>query len=78
MSHDSPTGVVHLGYVAAPEQSLLRQVLEAGREKLSAAWTASTANREIFWINLWRRSSNEEPVALPVPAGEPEAARAAG
>jgi len=64
VSHDIPDGMVHLGYVAEPEQELLRRVLAAGREKMAAAWAASSANREIFWINLWRRLSKEEPIAL--------------
>jgi hypothetical protein len=64
VSHDVSDGMVHLGYVAEPEQKLLRRVLEGGRGKLAAAWRASAAKREIFWINLWRGSSNEEPIAL--------------
>lgn len=61
---DSPAGMICLGLVAEPQQALLRGVLETGREKLATAWATSAAKREIFWINLWQRSSEEEPIAV--------------
>lgn len=43
---------------------MLQGVLDSGRAKLGPAWAASVARREIFWINLWQRSSDEEPIAV--------------
>jgi len=61
---DSPAGMSCLGLVPEPQQALLRRVLETGRQRLGAAWEASAAKGEIFWINLWQRSSDEKPIAV--------------
>ncbi len=46
------------------QRELLRGALDAGRRELSAAWEASAARREIFWINLWQRSGGRPPLSI--------------
>ncbi len=53
-----------LGVLDARAQELLRATFEAALKKLSDAWTASAAKREIFWINLWQGSVGGEPMDL--------------
>lgn len=61
---DGPAGMTCLGQVDEPGQTLLRRAFESGRAQLAAAWATSSAKREIFWINLWQRSSDEQPVPV--------------
>jgi hypothetical protein len=66
---DGPEGMTNLGMLPEAERALLGGVLESGRRLLGAAWAASAARREIFWINLWQRSGGGEPMAVDGVAG---------
>jgi hypothetical protein len=61
---DSPAGMTCLGELAPSEQALLRRVLDNGRSRLAAAWAASAAKGEIFWLNFWQRSGDKTPLAI--------------
>jgi hypothetical protein len=61
---DGPAGMTCFGLVPPPEQALLSRALQSGRQQLAASWAASAARREIFWINLWQRSSTAAPMAV--------------
>jgi hypothetical protein len=61
---DRPGGMACYGTLSPDDQVLLRRALDAGRSALAAAWAASAAKREIFWINLWQSSGESPAVAL--------------
>lgn len=63
-SHDGGSGMTHLGMVPQSQQALLRRVYDAARIVLATAWAESVAKREVFWINLWRRASEEAAVTV--------------
>lgn len=62
---DGAASIACLGELSAAERPLYTAVLDAGRSRLGAAWEASAAKREIFWINLWQRTGGAEPMDLP-------------
>src|SRR5262245_24865147 len=61
---DSPAGMTCLGALPPTEQVLVQRVLHDGRSRLAAAWTASAAKGEIFWLNFWQRSGDQTPLDI--------------
>jgi hypothetical protein len=62
---DGPAGIACLGELNESERLLYGAVLEAARRSLGMAWEASTAKKEIFWVNLWQRTGGAKPMELP-------------